>query len=119
VILVDTSVWINHLRFGAPGLEKLLMDDQVAIHPFVIGELACGGLRNRDEVLGLLERLPQVQTAEHLEVMALVTRRRLHGRGIGWLDAHLLAAALLSGARLWTLDRPLGRVAVSLGIAHH
>ena len=87
-------------------------------HPFVMGELACGNLRNRAAVLSLLERLPQVRTADHQEVMTFVTGRRLHGRGIGWLDAHLLAAALLSQATLWTLDRPLARVAVSLGIAH-
>jgi predicted nucleic acid-binding protein len=118
VTLVDTSVWINHLRRGTPGLKVLLEDEQVFIHPFVIGELACGSIRNRAEILGLLERLPQAQVAEHQEVMAFVASRRLYGRGIGWLDAHLLATALLSGATLWTLDRPLARIAASLGIAY-
>jgi len=118
VILVDTSVWIDHLRSGAPRLRRLLENGQVLTHPFVIGELACGDLRNREEVLGLLERLPQVRAAEHQEIMAFVTGRRLYGRGIGWLDAHLLAATLLSGGRLWTLDRPLAKVASLLGIIH-
>lgn len=118
MILVDTSVWIDHLRSGTSELRRLLENDQVLTHPFVIGELACGALRNREEILGLLERLPQVRAAEHQEVTAFVTGRRLYGRGIGSLDAHLLAATLLSGTRLWTLDRPLAKVAASLGIAH-
>ncbi len=118
MILVDTSVWIDYFRSGARRLRKLLEDEQVLTHPFVIGELACGSIRNRAEILGLLERLPQAQAAEHREVLALVAGRRLYGCGIGWVDAHLLSAALLSRATLWTLDRPLARVAGSLSIAH-
>lgn len=117
MILVDTSVWIDHLRAGVSRLRTLLEDDQVLTHPFVIGEVACGDIRNRDEILGLFARLPQARVAEHHEVMAFVTGQRLHGRGIGWLDAHLLAAALLSRAALWTLDRPLARMTATLGIA--
>lgn len=116
--LVDTSVWIEHFRAGASGLRALLEDEQVLTHPFVIGELTCGNIRNRAEILGLLERLPQVRAADHQEVMAFVAGRRLYGRGIGWLDAHLLASALLSKAALWTLDRPLVSIAAALGIAH-
>jgi hypothetical protein len=115
VILVDTSVWIDHLRSGVADLGALLEAEQVLTHPLVIGELACGSLRKRTEILSLLARLPLAQIAGHDEVMALVTRR-LHGRGIGWLDAHLLASALLSDAALWTRDRPLGRMAARLHI---
>ena len=116
--LVDTSVWIAHFRAGAPELRTLLENDQVLTHPFVIGELACGSLRNRDEILDLLERLPQAQFADHHEVMALVASRRLYGHGIGWIDAHLLSAALLSRVGLWTFDRSLAKVAGALGLAH-
>lgn len=118
MILVDTSVWIEHFRVGLPGLKALLEDEQVLTHPFVIGELACGNLRNRIGILGLLERIPQAPLVEPWEVLTFVTDRRLYGRGIGWLDAHLLASAVLSRAALWTLDRPLGRLAAALGIAH-
>jgi len=115
--LVDTSVWIQHFRSGSRRLKTLLEDGEVVTHPFVIGELACGNLGNRAEILDLLGRLPQTPTAEHHEVMALVAGRRLYGRGIGWVDAHLLAAALLVDSGLWTLDRPLATVAAALGVA--
>jgi predicted nucleic acid-binding protein len=118
VTLVDTSVWIAHLRAGVSELRTLLEGDQVLTHPFVIGELACGNPRNRVEILDLLSRLPQARAAEHHEVMTFVARRRMYGRGIGWLDVHLLASALLSRATLWTLDRPLARAAEALSIAH-
>ena len=109
--LVDTSVWIEHLRRGSARLTELLNDEQVLHHPFVLGELACGDLRNRAEILGLLAELPQLQVAEQHEVLHLLETRRLHGRGLGWVDAHLLASCLLAGCGLWTLDRPLARVA--------
>lgn len=114
MILVDTSVWVDHLRGGNRRLESLLDDGDVLIHPFVIGELACGALRNRDQVLALLQALPEVNTAEHSEVIAFLDRGRLYGRGIGWIDAHLLASARLSDAPLWTLDRRLSRIAAAL-----
>jgi predicted nucleic acid-binding protein len=117
VILVDTSVWIRHLKIGNPRLRKLLLDEQVIGHPFVIGELACGNLSNRGEILGLLQALPQAPLAEHDEALGLVESRKLHGRGIGWIDVHLLTSALLSGARLWTLDKALHRAAADLGVA--
>ena len=117
MILVDTSVWVDHFRTGNPKLAGLLDGDQVLTHPFVIGELACGALRNRAEVLALLEALPGAELAEHREVLEFVERERLYGRGIGWVDAHLLAAARLAGAALWTLDRSLVKVASALAIA--
>jgi predicted nucleic acid-binding protein len=117
VILVDTSVWIAHLRDGSPRLSVLLRDGLVLTHPFVIGELACGRLERRDEVLTLLGVLPAVPVADHDEVLEFVTRQRLYGRGIGWIDAHLLASARLSASSLWTLDRPLHRAALALRLA--
>jgi predicted nucleic acid-binding protein len=117
VILVDTSVWVEHFRAGNPALARLLNDDGVACHPFVIGELACGNLRDREEVLGHLARLPETRVATHQEALHLVARRALAGAGLGWVDVHLLASALLSGVALWTLDRPLRDAARQLGCA--
>jgi predicted nucleic acid-binding protein len=117
MILVDTSVWIEHFRFGNTTLSTALNDSLVATHPFVVGELACGQLKNRARVLSDLAALPEVQTAEHAEVLRLVDDRRLWGKGIGMIDAHLLASALLSGCRLWTLDRRLDGIATTLGLA--
>lgn len=107
MILVDSSVWIQHLRVGVPRLVDALNSGIVAVHPFVIGELACGSLKDRQAILGDLEQLPQLDAAEHDEVITLVERWKLAGSGIGWIDAHLLAAALIAGAELWTLDRTL------------
>jgi predicted nucleic acid-binding protein len=117
MILVDTSVWIDHFRNGNSMLAGLLDDAQVLTHPFIIGELACGVLRNRAELLALLQALPASAVAEHREVLEFVERERLYGRGIGWVDAHLLAAARLSAALLWTLDRPLRKIASALAVA--
>ncbi len=117
MILVDTSIWIDHLRTGNRALQSLLEDAGVLTHSFVIGELACGTLRHRDEVLTLLRALPEAQPAEHMEVMGFVERERLYGRGIGWIDAHLLASARLSSASLWTLDGRLLKVASVLKLA--
>lgn len=110
-MLVDTSVWVDHLRRGDAGLSALLNRAEVECHPFIIGELACGSLRRRAEVLSLLERLPQAPLGSHDEVLGFVERYGLMGRGIGWLDAHLLVSASLGGVRLWTRDRRLGEVA--------
>jgi hypothetical protein len=117
VILVDTSVWVAHLRAGNPALARFLEEERVAGHPFVIGELACGNLRDRDEVLRHLARLPETQVATHVEALHLVEHRALAGAGLGWVDVHLLASALLSGVALWTLDRPLQAAAQRLGCA--
>jgi hypothetical protein len=113
-MLIDASVWVNHLRRGDATLSALLHRDEVECHPFVIGELACGSLRRRAEVLTLLQRLPQVPVVGHDEVLAFIERRRLMGRGIGWIDAHLLASAALSNTLLWSRDRRLSEVAREL-----
>ncbi|MCT0199230.1 type II toxin-antitoxin system VapC family toxin [Synechococcus sp. CS-1325] len=105
MILVDTSVWVDHLRAGVPHLAELLEGGEVLSHPWVIGEIACGHLRARRQVLALLEGLPTVTLASHSEVLLLIERHPLAGRGIGYIDAHLLASAKLSRCSLWTLDR--------------
>ena len=117
MILVDTSVWVDHLRRDNASLRALLDDAAVACHPFVIGELACGTLRNRHEILEMLARLPSVTVVQHTEVLALIESRRLMGRGPGWVDAHLLASALVGNAPLWTVDLPLRVAAERLGVA--
>jgi predicted nucleic acid-binding protein len=117
-VLADTSVWVDHWRRGNDSFATLLEEDRIVVHPMVIGELALGPLRSRAEVLNDLRELPAASMAEHDEVLALIERRRLWGRGIGWVDTHLLASALLDGAALWTLDRPLGAVAKNLGTAY-
>lgn len=118
MILVDTSVWVDHLRGHEPALAVLLENGTVLGHAFVLGELACGGLRRRAEILRLLAELPQAFAATHAEVLGLIERHRLMGRGIGYVDAHLLASAVLTpDARLWTRDRRLAEAAESLGVA--
>jgi len=114
VILVDTSVWVDHLRRGSPELGRLLEEGEVLTHPFVIGELACGTMPRREEFLALLGALPSARLAEHGEVLQFVGHYRLYGRGLGWIDMHLLASAGLSAATLWTLDRPLRKAAAAL-----
>ncbi|MCH2254126.1 MAG: PIN domain-containing protein [Vicinamibacterales bacterium] len=105
--LVDTSVWVDHLRHGNDRLASLLDEGSVLCHPFVIGELACGNLADRDRVLHLLGALPETPVASHEEVMALIRSRELHGKGLGWIDVHLLASALLAKCPLWTMDKTL------------
>jgi predicted nucleic acid-binding protein len=117
VILVDTSVWIQHFAATEPRLAALLEDGQVVVHPFVIGELACGTLRKRQEVLSLLDRLESLPVASDGETRRLIELRRLMGRGLGWVDVHLLASCLLAGVRLWSLDRRLVRVAEIQGLS--
>ena len=117
MILVDTSVWIEHFRRESERLRTLLYDEQVLCHPFVVGELACGLLQNRQEILRLVSALPEAHVAEQAEVLRFLETRQLYGRGLGWVDAHLLASALLSGCPLWTLDKPLQRAAAALGAA--
>jgi predicted nucleic acid-binding protein len=118
MILVDTPVWIDHLRKGVPALAAVLEEGQVLMHPFVLGELACGQLRNREEVLRLLGDLPPAPTATDREALRFIERRSLMGRGIGYIDIHLLASAFLAGtARLWTRDKRLAAVAADLDLA--
>ncbi len=116
MVLADTSVWIEHLRHGEPDLASLLSAGRVFMHPFVSGELACGNLRGRAAILADLEALPRTTTGSHKEVLTLIENRRLWGRGIGWIDAHLLVASLLSNCRLWTNDAKLAKVAADLGL---
>jgi hypothetical protein len=118
MILVDTSVWVEHLRRGNKRLASLLYDEQVLCHPFVVGGLACGNLKNRKEILKLLNSLPLVQEADHSEVLHFLNSNRLYGQGIGWIDAHLLASALLTGCSIWTLDKPFLAVAEKLRLAY-
>jgi predicted nucleic acid-binding protein len=113
MILVDSSVWIGHFRHSNHEFQQLLSDDRVLIHPFVIGELACGSMKNRKQVLGYLNLLPLATTATHEEVMHLLDRHALWSRGIGWVDAHLMASALLTHCALWTLDGSLRSAAAS------
>ena len=118
MILVDTSVWIDHLRSGEPKLSEALEGGGVLMHPFVLGELACGNLENRAEVLRLLGDLPPAPIAKHPEALNFIERRALMGRGIGYIDVHLLASVALDGAaRLWTRDRRLATAAEELNLA--
>jgi predicted nucleic acid-binding protein len=115
MILVDTSVWIDHLRKSEPALIAALEAGQVLMHPFVVGELACGNLNNRVELLSLLRDLPPAPVATDTEALGFIDRHELMGRGIGYLDVHLLASvALADPARLWTRDKRLAIVADSL-----
>jgi predicted nucleic acid-binding protein len=107
---------VEHLRHGLPRLATLLQEGEVMIHPWVIGELACGNLRNRSQVLDLLQGLPAAMVASDTEVLLLIEREQLMGRGIGYIDAHLVAAARLSHCRLWTQDRRLAAVAQEQGL---
>ena len=118
MILVDASVWVDHFRRGNSRLRSLLDEEKVLGHRFVLGELACGNLRNRREILALLASLPQAPPAGHDEALALAEAAKLHGKGIGWIDVHLLASARIARAPLWTLDRRLARVAESLSIGY-
>jgi hypothetical protein len=115
-VLVDTSVWVDHLNKGEPLLQNLLSSAKVTTHPFIIGELACGQLSNRTEILRLLSELPLVTIASNEEVMHLIEKHKLGGKGLGWIDAHLLASALLDHMPLWTRDRKLSAVAKTLRI---
>jgi hypothetical protein len=118
VILVDTSVWVGHLRTGDKALTGLLDAGMVLAHPFVIGELALGNLRQRELVLGALSDLPPTNIATDAEVLHFIDRHALFGRGVGYIDIHLLAAVrLTAGAALWTHDQRLHGVAGRLGLA--
>jgi predicted nucleic acid-binding protein len=116
-VLADTSIWVRHLSRGDSGLGKLLEAGEVLCHPFVVGELACGRIHNRVQVLGLLAALPQASVAGHDELMRFVERHRLYGHGLGWIDIHLLGSGLLSSCKLWTADKALREAASRLGIA--
>ncbi len=118
MILVDTSVWVAHLRDNLPRLQTLLGNGEVLGHPFIVGELACGQLKNRKEILELLRALPSAEIAEPDEVLKFIEQHRLMGRGLGYVDVHLLASALLSNGLLWTKDSRLKEIAATLRLAY-
>jgi len=117
-VLVDTSIWVSHLTRGSAALRALLEAGDGLCHPLVIGELACGNIANRAEILSLLQELPQARVAEHDEVLRFIEARRLAGRGLGYIDAHLLASSVLTRAPLWTADKRLREAASELGVAY-
>ena len=118
-MLVDTSIWIDHVRRPEPRLIVVLDANEVEVHPFVIGELACGRLRPRDELTELLGRLPSLPAVDHEEALIFLERHRLYGRGVGWIDLHLLASTMLARTSLWTRDRQMAAIARELHIDLH
>jgi predicted nucleic acid-binding protein len=114
MVLVDTSVWVQHFREGSAALTDLLNNGEVAFHPFIIGELACGNLKNRTMILSLLESLPMSIVADHEEVLEFIERNKLMGTGLGYVDVHLMTSAILTGIPLWTLDKRLEQTAAML-----
>jgi predicted nucleic acid-binding protein len=118
MILVDSSVWIEHVRAPDEIMLELLRDRMVLVHPFVIGEMAIGHVRRREAVLSELKELPQAPLVDDDEVLEFIMKRRLFGQGIGYIDAHLLASSMISSkSSIWTLDRNLRAVAERLGLA--
>lgn len=118
MVLVDTSVWVDHFQKGNRKLTALLLDDLVLVHPFVMGELSLGHLKDRREILALLQRLPEASIASHQEVLEFSENHRLQGKGVGWVDVHLLASCALSNAKLWTRDKALGNCAAVIKVGY-
>ena len=118
MVLVDTSVWVVHLRNGNIGLETLLNEGHVVCHPFIVGELACGNLKNRAEILSLLQALPMATPVEHEEVMEFIEDHTLMGKGLGYIDIHLIASAILTEIPVWTVDKKLNEISSKLGIGY-
>jgi len=118
MVLVDTSVWVAHFRAGDMNLKALLNKGHVVCHPFIVGELACGNLKNRSEIFSLLQTLPMATVVEHEEVMQFIENYSLMGKGLGYIDMHLLASAILSKVLLWTTDKKLHQVSLKLGLAY-
>ncbi len=114
MVLVDTSIWVAHLHQGSRQLEKLLMDAEVMCHPFIIGELACGNLKNRKEIISLLQSLPMAPTIEFDEFLFFIEKNHSMGKGVGFVDVQLLASAKLAGIALWTADKRLNSAADQL-----
>lgn len=116
-LLADTSIWVDHLRGGLPALQDALMDNEIVCHPFIIGEIALGSLKDRETVLGLLSGLPQLDMAEPSDIRHMIDAKGLYSRGIGYVDAALIASALIRPrVRIWTKDKRLSAVAEELGI---
>lgn len=117
MILVDTSVWIDHLRHSERRLLQLLENGSVLTHPLVIEELACGHLRDRSAIIGLLHALPSSPVVTHIEVLGLISSKTLYGVGLGAVDVHLIASAMLAGSMIWSKDKALSREATRLRLS--
>jgi len=115
--LVDTSIWVKHLRVGSPHLQTLLEDGQLLIHPYIIGELVCGMMKNRTEIISLLQTLPEALIPEHHEILYFLESKKFFGLGLGWVDISLLASAQLTGCGLWTADVSLQKAATKLRLS--
>jgi len=118
MVLVDTSVWVRHFREGDPDLKRLLNDGQVMCHPYIVGELACGNMKNRREVLSLIQLLPLATLAQHEEVLCFIESNHLMGKGLGYIDVHLSASALLTGVPVWSHNKRLNGANEMLGIRY-
>ena len=116
MILVDTSVWIDHFRYGNEQLSKLLYQGKVVTHDFVIGELACGNLKNRQEILSYMQALPKAINPTHEEILIFIENYKLYGKGLGYIDISLLCSSLLTNVKIWTLDKRLDNAGKLLDI---
>jgi len=118
MVLVDTSVWVSHLRDGNAELANLLNNGMVLCHPLIVGELACGNLKERAVIISFLQLLPKSIEAEHEEVLSFIENNRLMGKGIGYVDVQLIASAVLTGVPIWTFDKKLSQIADGLRIKY-
>jgi predicted nucleic acid-binding protein len=118
MVLVDTSVWVLHLRDGNAELINLLNDGSVLCHSLIVGELACGNLKDRSTILSFLQLLPMSIEAEHEEVLSFIENNRLMGKGMGYMDVHLITSAVLTGVPIWTLDKKLAQAADRLHVKY-
>ena len=118
LILVDTSVWIKHLREGNQNLSQLLEQGLVASHPFIIGEIACGDIKNRYEIISLINDLPSTDVLDHSDIMEFIENRKIMNKGIGYIDVHLLGSVLVSDTRIWTFDKALKKMAFQLSVGY-
>lgn len=118
MVLVDTSVWVRHFREGDPDLKQLLNDGQVMCHPYIVVELACGNLKNTREIISLMQLLPSATLAHHEEVLQFIELNHRMGRGLGYVDVHLSASALLTGVPMWSYDKRLNEANEILGIRY-
>jgi predicted nucleic acid-binding protein len=116
VVLVDTSVWINHFKSGNNYLSDLLLRQKVLVHPFVVGELACGSLKNREIILQYLDDLPKSLCPDHDEAINFLNARELYSKGLGWIDINLLLSTIYSESKLWTMDQRLRAIAIKSGV---
>jgi predicted nucleic acid-binding protein len=116
MVIVDTSIWVWHLRQGHSRLQELLQLSEVVCHPFIIGELACGNIKNRDEIISLIQSLPMLDVIGHEEFLHFIENRQLMGKGLGFVDIHLIASAILANIPLWTMDKKLKQVSTLLNV---